>query len=144
TGTLIVTTRSISFVGEKYTRHVDFKTLISAQGEYEHMTFADSKKSEVWGAIFASRVDMWIVNALIGAADELSDRKLDTSGKASVEEINAALKKAFDETVTMLGDYYKTAFEEFEAVNEQLREFHRVYPNQVPEPTEPATSKQLT
>ena len=143
-GTLLVTTRGISFVGEKYTRHVDFKTLISAQGEYEHMTFADSKKSEIWGATFVSRVDMWTVNAIVGAVDELSDRRLDTSGKATVEQIQAALKKAFDETVTMLADFYQTAYQEYEAVNEQLREYHRVYPNQVPEPQSQIATNQLT
>ncbi|NBY15350.1 MAG: hypothetical protein EBQ72_03255, partial [Actinobacteria bacterium] len=118
-GALIVTSRGISFVGSKYTRHSEFKSLIAAQGEYDRMTFADSKKTTIWGAVFPSRVDMWMVNAIIGAVDELSDRKLDTSGKASVEEIKSALKGAFDATVSMLGDFYKTANAEFEAANSQ-------------------------
>lgn len=130
-GVLLVTTRGISFVGEKYTRHVDFKTLISAQGEDQHMSFADSKKTSIWGAVFPNRVEMWTVNAIIGAVDELSDRRLDTSGKATVEDILAALKKSFDDTVEMLAKFYKDAYAEYETVNDQLREYHRVYPNQV-------------
>lgn len=145
-GVLLVTTRGISFVGEKYTRHVDFKTLISAQGEDEHMSFADSKKTSIWGAVFPSRVEMWTVNAIVGAVDELSDRRLDTSGKATVEDIQAALKKSFDETVEMLAKFYKDAYAEYEAVNDQLREYHRVYPNQValPDPDPRKTASQAS
>lgn len=133
-GSLVVTSRSISFVGGKYTRHSDFKTLIAAQGENSHMTFADSKKTTIWGISFGDRVDMWIVNALVGAADDLSDRRLDTSGKATAEDIQHALTKAADETNTMLREFYLSAFEQFNAVNAQLREYHRVFPNQVPDP----------
>lgn len=134
TGNLVVTSRSVSFVGGKYTRHSDFKSLIAVQGEDSHMTFADSKKTTIWGISFNDRVDMWIVNALVGAADDLSDRRLDTSGKATAEDLKHALTKAADETNTMLREFYLSAYEQFNAVNAQLREYHRVFPNQVTDP----------
>jgi len=146
-GNLVVTSRSISFVGSKYTRHSDFKTLIAVQGEDAHMTFADSNKTTIWGISFSDRVDMWIVNAVYSAADDLSDRRLDTSGKATMEEVTRAVTKAADETKEMLKDFYLSAFTQFEAVNTQLREYHRVYPNQVSDPgssQKPAQLGELT
>lgn len=142
-GNLVVTSRSISFVGSKYTRHSDFKTLIAVQGEYSQMTFAASNKSTIWGISFSDRVEMWIVNAVFSAADDLSDRRLDTSGKATVEEITRALTKALTETNEMLRDFYLSAYEQFDAVNAQLREYHRVFPNQVSDPGTSQKPKQL-
>jgi len=142
-GNLVVTSRSISFVGSKYTRHSDFKTLIAVQGEYSQMTFAASNKSTIWGISFSERVEMWIVNAVYSAADDLSDRRLDTSGKATVEEITRALTKALTETNEMLRDFYLSAYEQFDAVNAQLREYHRVFPNQVSDPGTSQKPKQL-
>jgi len=146
-GSLVVTSRSISFVGSKYTRHSDFKTLIAVHGEYSRMTFADSKKTTIWGVSFDDRVDMWVVNALVGASDDLSARRLDTSGKATTEEIQHALAKALSETNKMLREFYLSAFTQFEAVNAQLREYHRVYPSQVSDPgtsQKPAQLDELT
>ena len=134
TGNLVVTSRSISFIGTKYTRHSDFKTLIAVQGEDAHMTFADSKKTTIWGISFSDRVDMWLVNAVVGAADNLSDRRLDTSGKATPEEITKVLTKAANETNKMLQEFYLSNYEQFDAVNAQLHEYHRVFPKQVADP----------
>ena len=133
-GNLVITSRSASFVGSKYTRHSDFKTLIAVNGEDAHMTFADSKKTSIWGISFSNRVDMWIVNAIVGAADDLSDRRLDTSGKATDVEIAHALTKACEETNKMLREFYLAANAQFDAVNAQLGEYHRVFPNQVSDP----------
>ncbi len=146
-GNLVITSRSASFVGSKYTRHSDFKTLIAVNGEDAHMTFADSKKTSIWGISFSNRVDMWIVNGIVGAADDLSDRRLDTSGKATAEEIAHALTKASEETNKMLREFYIAAYAQFDAVNTQLGEYHRVYPNQVSDPgasQKPAALDELT
>ena len=146
-GNLVITSRSASFVGSKYTRHSDFKTLIAVNGEDAHMTFADSKKTSIWGISFNNRVDMWIVNAIVGAADDLSDRRLDTSGKATAEEIAHALTKASEETNKMLREFYLAAYAQFDAVNAQLGEYHRVFPNQVSDPRanqKPTTLDELT
>lgn len=142
-GNLVVTSRSVSFVGSKYTRHSDFKTLIAVQGEDAHMTFADSKKDTIWGISFSDRVDMWIVNALYSAADDLSDRRLDTSGKATSEEVSRALTKAESESSKLLQEFYLSAYEQFTAVNSQLREYHRVFPSQVADPGSNAAPQQL-
>jgi len=133
-GNLVVTSRTASFVGSKYTRHSDFKTLISVNGEDSRMTFADSKRTTIWGISFSNRVDMWIVNAIVGAADDLSDRRLDTSDKATLQEITHALTKAADETQKMLRDFYLAAYAQFDAANKQLSEYHRVFPKQVSDP----------
>jgi len=133
-GNLVVTSRSVSFVGSKYTRHSDFKTLIAVQGEDAHMTFADSKKDTIWGISYSNRVDMWIVNALYSAADDLSDRRLDTSGKATPEDVTHALGKAESESSKLLQEFYLSAYEQFTVVNAQLREYHRVFPSQVADP----------
>jgi hypothetical protein len=133
-GNVVVSTRSASFIGAKYTRHVDFKTLIAAHGEDAKITFADSKRTTIWGIAFPSRVSMWIVNTIIGAADELSARRLDTSGKATIDELQSALKKQVDNTREQLLDFYLSAYREFDETNDQLREYHRVYPNQVADP----------
>jgi len=146
-GNVVVTSRSVSFVGNKYTRHSDFKTLITVHSEDSHMTFADSKRTTIWGISFNDRVDMWIVTAVIGASDDLSSRRLDTSGKATAEEISHALTKAADETITTLRAFYLSAYEQFEAVNAQLHEYHRVFPNQVSDPgpsQKPAQLDELT
>lgn len=134
-GNLVVTSRSISFVGSKYTRQSDFKTLIAVQGEDAHMTLADSNKDTIWGISFSDRVDMWIVNALFGAADDLSDRRLDTSGKATSEDVSKALTKAAAETSKLLREFYLLAFAQFDAVDARLLEYHRVFPNQVSAPS---------
>jgi hypothetical protein len=133
-GNLIISTRSASFIGDRYTRHSDFKTLIGVHGDDAKITFADSKRTTIWGVAFPSRVSMWIVNTIIGAADELSARRLDTSGKATVDELQIALKKQVDDTRKQLRDFYLSAYREFDDANEQLREYHRVYPNQVTDP----------
>ncbi|MCX6405151.1 MAG: hypothetical protein NTW81_06630 [Actinobacteria bacterium] len=111
------------------------------------MTFADSEKTTIWGIIFSDRVDMWIVNAIVGAADDLSDRRLDTSGKATAEDIAHALTKASEETNKMLREFYIAAYAQFDAVNAQLGEYHRVFPNQVSDPgasQKPAALDELT
>jgi len=77
---------------------------------------------------------MWIVNTIVGAADELSARRLDTSGKATVDELKNAIKKQSDDTRRQLLDFYLTAYHELDAANAQLLEYHRVYPNQVADP----------
>lgn len=142
-GNLVVTSRSISFIGSKYTRHSDFKTLIAVQGEDAHMTFADSNKTTIWGISFSDRVDMWIVNAVFSAADDLSDRRLDTSGKATAQDVQSALANSANETTDLLREFYDSAYKQFDAVNAQLREYHRVYPNQVADPGQSQTPEQL-
>ena len=133
-GQVVVTTRGISFVGEKYTRHSDFKTIIANDGEHSQLTIADSKKSTNWTIIFSDIAHMWISAALIDAASSLSERKLDTSGKATFNEIQQAIATQRDGFAEQLKTAYQEAYEQFEFANDQLREYHRVYPNQVPDP----------
>ena len=77
---------------------------------------------------------MWISAALIDAASSLSERKLDTSGKATFNEIQQAIATQRDGFAEQLKTAYQEAYEQFEFANDQLREYHRVYPNQVPDP----------
>ena len=133
-GQLVVTTRSISFVGEKYTRHSDFKTIIASDGEVNQLTISDSKRSTVWTISFSEMAHMWIATALIDAATSLSDRRLDTSAKATFEEVQQAIQRQRDGFNQQLTEAYEQAYAEYEAANDQLREYHRVYPKHVSDP----------
>lgn len=133
-GHVVVTTRGVSFVGDKYTRHSEFKTIIANEGDGNRLTISDSKRTTVWTIIFPDDASMWIVAALIDAATSLSERRLDTSGKATVEDVKKTIDENQKAILKQLTDAYQDAYEQFEAVNDQLREYHRVYPNQVVDP----------
>ena len=146
-GSVVVSTRGVSFIGSKYTRHSEFKTLLSTQGNFDRLTLADSKRSTIWGVSFTNISDMWIIVAFIDAAYALSDRRLDTSSKATVDEIKNAVQEHREGTRKQLSDAYQQAYLEFEAVNDQLREYHRVYPTHVADPGPrklPGQSEQTT
>jgi hypothetical protein len=90
-GRFIASTQGIAYVGEMFNRKADYSAIIDWTGEGFQLRISASNKGTNWIVIFARPGDMWVVGALLDAADEIPARALDTSGKATAPEIAAAV-----------------------------------------------------
>ena len=90
-GRFIASTQGIAYVGEMFNRKADYSAIIDWTGEGFQLRISASNKGTNWIVIFSRPGDMWVVGALLDAADEIPARALDTSGKATAPEIAAAV-----------------------------------------------------
>ncbi len=134
TGQVTVSTRGISFVGQMFSRDVDFANLSAWKGEEDRITIAESNRQTVWIVDFASEGDMWMAGVLIDAAEKLSDRRLDTSKQETAEKLQAVLASSLEIQESELVEAIKQAYADLEITNAQLREFHQKYPGKVADP----------
>lgn len=95
-GRFIASTKGIAYVGEKFNRKADYSAIIDWTGEGFQLRISASNKSTNWIVIFDRPSDMWTAGTLLDAVDEIPARKLDTSGKATAPEIDAAIKASIE------------------------------------------------
>ena len=91
-GRFIVSSQAIAYVGEKFNRKAGFSAIIDWTGEGFQLRISATNKNTNWIVVFNRPSDMWTAGTLLDAVDEIPARKLDTSGKATATEIDAAVK----------------------------------------------------
>ncbi len=133
-GQVIVTTRTISFIGEKFTRNAKFSDIAAWHGEDSFIRIGARNRQNVWVAEFASQPSMWAVAAVLAASDDFDKRVLDQSSKQSAEEIKTAIDAAIKAHNEEFKRAYLEAYEQLEQSNDQLRLLHAQFPTKVADP----------
>ena len=134
TGGISVTTEQVTFIGEKYTRTIEFKKLADFTAEGDWIRFASTSAQKVWTVGFERPAEMWIVVILIQIALSLRGHTIDLSGKATSEEIVAAFKKVLADQETEMARALTEVIDEIEKSNVELRKLHEQYPDKVQDP----------
>jgi len=133
-GQVVVTTRTISFIGEKFTRNAKFSDVAAWHGEDTFIRIGARNRQNVWIADFSEQSDMWAVAAVLSAAEHVDKRILDQSSKLPAADIKTALDSAFDAHNKEFSRAYLEAYDQFEDTNDQLRLLHAQFPTKVPDP----------
>lgn len=134
TGSVTVTTEQVSFVGEKYTRTIEFKKIAATHGEANWMRFASTSSEKVWTVAFERPSEMWVVGVLVQIAQSLRGHTIDLSGKATSEEIVKAFKDVYEEQDADMLKVLSEAIEDVEKSKDGLRELFKKYPDKVEDP----------
>ena len=134
TGSVIVTTRQMSFVGALYTRSIKFTNLVSWHGEGTRMSIATSNRQSLSIFQFTEAAQLWVCAVLADAAEHLAQRRLDTSGKDSVEALRKQLADVIAAQERELDRAFTETYAELEKVNAQLRFYYGKYPTRVQDP----------
>lgn len=134
TGSIIVTTRTLSFVGDMYSRSVKFTNLVSWHGEDTRMSVAASNRQALSIFDFAQAAQLWVAGVLVDTSQRFAQRRLDTSGKDSVDSLRQQFVEVVGEQENELERAFTQAFTELERVNAQLRFYYGKYPTRVQDP----------
>ena len=134
TGNVTVTTEQVTFIGEKYTRTIEFDKIADFTAEADWIRFASTSSEKVWTVGFERQAEMWIVVILMQIALSLRGNIIDLSGKATSEEIIAAFQKILADQEAEMARALTEVIDEIEKSNVELRKFHEIYPTRVADP----------
>jgi hypothetical protein len=130
-GRLIASTQGIAYVGEMFNRKADYSAIIDWTGEGFQLRVSASNKGTNWIVIFTRPGDMWVVGALLEAADEIPARALDTSGKATASEIATAVKASIELQSDKFAEAKEVAERDVAAIQSHIELLRKQYPSWV-------------
>ena len=130
-GRFIASTQGIAYVGEMFNRKADYSAIIDWTGEGFQLRISASNKGTNWIVIFARPGDMWVVGALLDAADEIPARALDTSGKATASEIAAAVAASIAVQNEKFAEAQEIAAADVAAIESHIDLLRKQYPSWV-------------
>ena len=130
-GRFIASTQGIAYVGEMFNRKADYSAIIDWTGEGFQLRISASGKGTNWIVIFSRPADMWAAGTLLDAADEIPARSLDTSGKATAEEIAAAIAESISAQKEKFAEAQTISQTDVAAIQSQIELLRKQYPSRV-------------
>jgi hypothetical protein len=130
-GRFIASTQGIAYVGEMFNRKADYSAIIDWTGEGFQLRISASGKGTNWIVIFSRPADMWAAGTLLDAADEIPARSLDTSGKATAQEIAAAIAESIGAQKEKFAEAETIAQVDVAAIQSQIELLRKQYPSRV-------------
>jgi hypothetical protein len=130
-GRFIASTQGIAYVGEMFNRKADYSAIIDWTGEGFQLRISASGKGTNWIVIFSRPADMWAAGTLLDAADEIPARSLDTSGKATAEDISAAIAESIGAQKEKFAEAQTIAQTDVAAIQSQIELLRKQYPSRV-------------
>lgn len=130
-GRFIASTQGIAYVGEMFNRKADYSAIIDWTGEGFQLRISASGKGTNWIVIFTRPADMWAAGTLLDAADEIPARALDTSGKATAQEIATAVEASIKVQNEKFAEATEIADKDVAAIESQIELLRKQYPSRV-------------